>query len=121
MNVNLHAFRHEVGAVMRGSCAPSGAPKHDFGQKLNSNHLRASLDSLHQRIRSATSAEPLYDLVDEYVATVAQLAGMFPWLAGHFAPRGSLLSGAIAAVVGRAGLAREGDLGKKIRGAWPGR
>jgi len=80
--------------VSRG--ATVGAPKSGFGQKLTSAPaLLVSLDGVHQKIRAATSAAQLADLLDEYVGLAALLAGTYA-TAAPFIPGGGVLSAAIS-------------------------
>lgn len=95
--MNLHQFRNSFSLAVRGG-GQCGAPKREFGQKLDPLQLRASLDRLHQRIRSSTNATPLGDLLDEYVATVAQLALSSAGVAAPFVPGGSVLAAALSGI-----------------------
>ena len=80
-----------------------GAPKSKFGQKLTTTNLLASLDSVHQRVRTSSNAAQLADLLDEYVALAALLAGTY--VAAPFVPGGSVLSAAISGMGGLGGAA----------------
>lgn len=117
--MNLTSFRAGMRAAMTGSVSATKGKavfsKSPTRPRLQPSpaQLRASLDGIHQRIRGAQTAAPMYDAVDEYVATAAQLvltlqaAGLArgadaalsgAGLAAPFIPGGAVLSAAVSSV-----------------------
>ena len=66
--------------------------------------LRSTLSRLNAQIVSARTSGPLYDLVDSYILTVAQLAATLPQSP---APPGSVLGASLSAVAGSSGSWRD--------------
>jgi hypothetical protein len=117
--MDLTAFRAGMRAAMTGTVSAAkgktvlSRPSSPSRFQPTPTQLRTLLEGIHQRIRTAQAAAPMYDAVDEYVATAAQLAlalqsgGMARGadsvlsagaIAAPFIPGGAVLSAAISSV-----------------------
>ena len=105
-NARLAQFRMQVAQALKSGAtatgqttrrvdptfAPAPPPTHPGPMQAV---LRSTLSRLNAQIVSARTSGPLYDLVDSYILTVAQLAATLPQSP---APPGSVLGASLSAV-----------------------